>query len=189
MRKRLVVLTSALGLAAALLAPAAANAAAHQRTVTVLTNLGSVSGSGMVYAELEVAEHYNKLGIPQELVDVPIAAIAVNGGGTQPLQIPVTREVLKHTSSGYADYVFWAVFGNHEATSEESLGSSGRSSSSARSGMSTRRARMSGGQRETRMAGARTTGTVSPRWTLMADITVRIGAMPPTMMRQPRSIT
>jgi hypothetical protein len=70
---------------------------------------------------MEVPEHYNKLGIPQKLVDIAVAAIPVSGGGQRQLQVPVTKEVLKHTSSGYADYVFWAVFGNQEATSEESL--------------------------------------------------------------------
>lgn len=126
MRATRALATRALAIASSLVAalvissPIAVNAATSARTITVIADLGAAKGAGKVYVELEIAGR-TKLGIPQKLVDVPLATISVNAAGTRRLVIQVTSEVLKHVSSGMATYEFFARFGNQQATSTESL--------------------------------------------------------------------
>lgn len=91
------------------------------RSISGDIHLGSAAGSGSVKVDLEIAEKYDKLGIPQKLVDKPLITISLPAAGTQHINVPVTSLVLKHASSGLATYEFFAWFGDHEATAMASL--------------------------------------------------------------------
>jgi len=100
---------------------AVARSAARERAVTVMAHFGKATGSGKVYVELEIAKKPDRLGIPQRLVDMPLTTVSVTGAGTRQLNVPVTEQVLKHSSSGMATFEFFAWFGRREATSVASL--------------------------------------------------------------------
>jgi hypothetical protein len=122
MRKILALsLLSAMTGAALSIAPAASAEVATVKYVPVHIHLGNVSGSGKVIVYLEVAKNLSKLGIPQELDEIPLAAIPVGGTGTLQIKLPVTQQVLASAPSGVADYTFAAWFENSRATSEASV--------------------------------------------------------------------
>ena len=120
MRKRFAVLTVPALIAAAFTVTGAAHAP-DARSIPVDLRLGSAAGSGLVKVDLEIAENFSKLGIPQRLVDEPLTTIALRAAGAQRISVPVTSLVLTHASSGVATYEFFAWFGDHEATAMESL--------------------------------------------------------------------
>ncbi len=89
--------------------------------MTVTADLGSRTGPGKVFVELEIAKDPSKLGVPQRLVDVPLTTDNVAAAGTQKLSVPITAAVLRSASSGMATFEFFAWFGDWEATSMASL--------------------------------------------------------------------
>ena len=120
LRKRFAVLTVPAVIAAALTVTSAAHAP-EARSIPVDIHLGTAAGSGSVQVDLEIAKNFTKLGIPQKLVDKPLATIPLHAAGTQRINVPVTSLVLRHRSWGLATYEFFAWFGDHEATAMESL--------------------------------------------------------------------
>jgi hypothetical protein len=117
-----VALTACAGMAAAVLtAPAVAANAANLVAVPMTMNLSSVQGSGTVQVELETATDPDANGVPQELDDSPVTSVAVTGGGTQQISIPVTSAVLAQATDGLATFEFFVWFGSSEATSTETL--------------------------------------------------------------------
>lgn len=102
-------------------APVASAEVAAVKYVPVEIHLGNMPGSGKVIVYLEVAKNLSNLGVPQELVDIPLATIPLRRTGTLQIKLPVTKQVLADASSGLADYTFAAWFGNSRATSEASV--------------------------------------------------------------------
>jgi hypothetical protein len=65
---------------------------------------------GLVFVGLQIPEKFSSLGIPQVLDNVPLATIPLASTGTLKISVPITRQVMAHTSSGLATYVFVAFF-------------------------------------------------------------------------------
>lgn len=101
--------------------PAAAAQHAKDATVSVPIHLAKAPGSGKVLVYLEIPLDLSKLGIPQKLDEVLLTTIVINGSGSLNIDLPITKQVLAHTSSGLATYVFSAWFGDDRAVSEASV--------------------------------------------------------------------
>jgi hypothetical protein len=112
---------SALAGSVLLVAPVAAAQPPAAKAIAVSIHLAKTPGSGKVFVYLQVPENFSKLGIPQKLEEVPLATIPLQSTGSLKINVPVTKEVLAHTSSGLATYTFSAWFGDHYAVSEASV--------------------------------------------------------------------
>ena len=102
-------------------APAVAAQHAKDATVSVPIQLAKTPGSGEVFVYLEIPRDPSKLGIPQVLDEVPLTTIVIKSSGSLKIDLPITRQVLAHTSSGLATYVFSAWFGDNRAVSQASV--------------------------------------------------------------------